>query len=180
MKKWEREKKKRLRNTIRCFLSLSIEFDLVDYFSGGSRDKGVPRFWFRKQPSRSGYASGLPSQRIQSSRKCLVFPTGCHGTRWIAPDHFLRPIAFIVPLRRSTNFDVVPRLYDRLPLPSPSLSLSHLFYFYFASFRWKFCQIYSVNSNTIDGQHKSSAQSFRSRFRILFHRFHPNARKLRG
>lgn len=60
------------------------------------------------------------------------------------------------------------------------LSISLLFYFYFASFRWKFCQIYSVNSNTIDGQHKSSAQSFRSRFRILFHRFHPNARKLRG
>lgn len=128
MKKWEREKKKRLRNKIRCFLSLSIEFDLVDYFSGGSRDKGVPWFWFRKQPSRSGDASGFPSQRIQSSRKCLVFPTGCHGTRWIAPDHFLRPIPFIVPLRRSTNFNVVPRLYDRFPLPTFSL-FSILFLF---------------------------------------------------
>lgn len=25
---------------------------------------------------------------IQHYRKCLVFPTGCRGTRWIAPDHF--------------------------------------------------------------------------------------------
>lgn len=49
---------------------------------------GVPRFWFRKQPSHSAGASGFPSQRIQGSRKCLVFPTGCRGTRWIAPDHF--------------------------------------------------------------------------------------------
>ena len=83
----------------------------TDYFPARFRGR-VPRFRFRKQPSRSAVASCFPSERIQTTRKCLVFPAGSQGTRWIAPDHFRQwlqcPCA--LPLRRSASLNIIPGL----------------------------------------------------------------------
>lgn len=80
----------------------------------------TPRLWFREQPSHSAVASGssIPSSSIQRYRKCLVFPTGCRGTRWIAPDHF-RPSLL-------TGQRVWTSCFDRAPPPPSSLSFFYL------------------------------------------------------